>query len=124
MSAKMTHNETKSGPGTSLRKGQILQSGFEILDVVELEEFQAAGIWAKHQKSGAEVFHVLNDDSENLFSFSFATLPEDNTGAAHILEHSVLCGSEHYPLKDVFLVLAQGSLHGLFPTKPCTPQVP
>jgi Zn-dependent M16 (insulinase) family peptidase len=96
--------------GTVLEKGQKLDSGFTVLDVVELEELKAQGIWAKHEKTGVEVFHVLNDDIENLFSFSFATFPEDNTGAAHILEHSVLCGSERYPLKDAFIVLAQGSL--------------
>ncbi|MCL2801492.1 MAG: insulinase family protein [Treponema sp.] len=85
-------------------------NGFVILEEVELEELKAKGIWAKHEKTGAEVFHILNDDSENLFAFSFATFPQDNTGAAHILEHSVLCGSERYPLKDAFIVLAQGSL--------------
>ncbi|MDR0487093.1 MAG: insulinase family protein [Treponema sp.] len=95
---------------TNLKKGQILESGFVILDVVDLDELKASGIWAKHEKTGAEVFHVLNDDSENLFSFSFATYPQDNTGVAHILEHSVLCGSDRYPLKDAFIVLAQGSL--------------
>jgi len=100
---------------TTLAKGQILGCGFEILDVRELSEFGADGlkvaaIWARHQKSGAEVFHVYNDDSENLFSFNFATPPTNSTGAAHILEHSVLCGSASYPLKDAFLVLAQGSL--------------
>jgi presequence protease len=105
---------------TLLTKGQILESGFEILDVRELAEFEANGfsvdelkvhgVWAKHQKSGAEVFHVYNDDSENLFSFNFVTPPSDSTGAAHILEHSVLCGSASYPLKDAFMVLAQGSL--------------
>jgi Zn-dependent M16 (insulinase) family peptidase len=96
--------------GTTLEKGQKLNSGFAVLDVVELEELKAQGIWVKHEKTGVEVFHVLNDDIENLFSFSFATFPEDNTGAAHILEHSVLCGSERYPLKDAFIVLAQSSL--------------
>jgi len=95
---------------TKLKKGQSLDSGFVILDVVDLEELNAVGIWAKHEKSGVEVFHVLNDDSENLFSFAFTTFPEDNTGAPHILEHSVLCGSQRYPLKDAFIVLAQGSL--------------
>jgi len=95
---------------TNLKKGQILDSGFVILDVLDLDELKAAGIWAKHEKCGVEVFHVLNDDSENLFSFAFTTPPDDNTGAPHILEHSVLCGSERYPLKDAFIVLAQGSL--------------
>jgi Zn-dependent M16 (insulinase) family peptidase len=88
----------------------ILDSGFEILETIDLTELEARGIWARHIKSGAEVFHILNDDKENLFGFAFATAPEDSTGAAHILEHSVLCGSENYPLKDAFLVLAQGSL--------------
>ena len=95
---------------TELKKGQILKSGFEILEVKDLGEIEAKGIWARHQKSNAEVFHVFNDDSENLFSFAFATPSKDSTGAAHILEHSVLCGSQNYPLKDAFLVLAQGSL--------------
>jgi len=99
-----------SKPKTELKKGQVLDSGFVILDIVDMDEMQAVGVWAKHEKSGAEVFHVLNDDSENLFSFTFKTFPQDNTGAAHILEHSVLCGSRNYPLKDAFMVLAQGSL--------------
>jgi len=55
---------------TTLEKGQKLDSGFVILDVVPLEELKAQGIWAKHEKTGVEVFHVLNDDIENLFSFS------------------------------------------------------
>jgi Zn-dependent M16 (insulinase) family peptidase len=99
-----------SKPNTDLKTGQVLDSGFVILDVVDMDEMQAVGILAKHEKSGAEVFHVLNDDSENLFSFTFKTFPQDNTGAAHILEHSVLCGSRNYPLKDAFIILAQGSL--------------
>ena len=94
----------------NLYKGQTLDSGFAIIDIVDLAEMKATGIWARHERCGVEVFHVLNDDSENLFAFAFATSPQDNTGAAHILEHSVLCGSQRYPLKDAFLVLAQGSL--------------
>jgi Zn-dependent M16 (insulinase) family peptidase len=95
---------------TALQAGDILDSGFEILEITDLAELNAPGIWARHRASGIEVFHIFNDDPENLFAFGFATIPEDSTGAAHILEHSVLCGSEHYPLKDAFLILAQGSL--------------
>ncbi|GHV86157.1 peptidase M16 [Spirochaetia bacterium] len=91
-----------------MKKGDTV-SGFEIIETLPLAELKAEGIWARH-KSGAELFHILNDDPENLFGFAFATAPEDSTGAAHILEHSVLCGSERYPLKDAFLTLAQGSL--------------
>ena len=113
----------------ALQKGEVTGSGFEILEVKDLPELDATGIWAKHQKTGAEVFHVLNDDSENLFAFSFATPPKDSTGVAHILEHSVLCGSQSYPLKDAFIVLAQGSLQTYLNAwtssdKPCTRRVP
>jgi len=94
----------------NLKKGQKLDSGFTVVDVVDLREIQATGVWARHDRCGAEVFHVVNDDSENLFAFAFATPPQDSTGVAHILEHAVLCGSENYPLKDAFIVLAQGSL--------------
>ncbi|MDR2509224.1 MAG: insulinase family protein [Spirochaetaceae bacterium] len=85
-------------------------AGFEILEIADLPEFEAAGIYARHIATGAEVFHLFNGDSENTFAFAFATSPEDSTGVAHILEHSVLCGSKNYPLKDPFIVLAQGSL--------------
>ncbi|MDR1788003.1 MAG: insulinase family protein [Treponema sp.] len=84
--------------------------GFVILETLELPDLDAKGIWARHTASGAQVFHLLNDDDENLFAFAFATPPHDSTGSAHILEHTTLCGSRHYPLKDAFLVLAQGSL--------------
>ncbi|GHV22055.1 peptidase M16 [Spirochaetia bacterium] len=95
---------------TNLTEGLLLESGFRILDIVPLQEFEAMGIYARHEKTGAEVFHILHDDEENLFAFAFATTPEDSTGIAHIIEHSVLCGSKKYPLKDAFMVLAQGSL--------------
>jgi Zn-dependent M16 (insulinase) family peptidase len=91
-----------------VEKGERIHN-FEILDVVDLPELDAKGIWARHE-SGAGLFHVYNDSEENLFAFAFATPPEDSSGAAHILEHSVLCGSERYPLKDAFIALAQGSL--------------
>lgn len=85
-------------------------AGFTILAWEPLDELHAIGIWAKHIRTGAEVFHILNDDEENLFAFAFPTVPSDSTGVAHILEHSVLCGSKKYPLKDTFIVLAKGSL--------------
>ncbi|MDR3301655.1 MAG: insulinase family protein [Spirochaetaceae bacterium] len=94
---------------TTFTKGDII-AGFEILDIVELHELAAQGIYAKHLQSGTELFHIFNDDEENLFAYTFATAPDDSSGIAHILEHSVLCGSKNYPLKDPFAVLAQGSL--------------
>ena len=94
---------------TQLQEGTHI-AGFEIIALQNLAELQAIGIWARHVKTGAEVFHIYNDDEENLFAFAFPTIPVDSSGAAHILEHSVLCGSRQYPLKDTFIVLAKGSL--------------
>lgn len=95
--------------GHNLAKGEKI-NGFEILEIVPVEEMKATGIYARHIKSGCEVFHILNDDPENLFGFAFATQPENSKGTAHILEHSVLCGSEKFPLKDPFVVLCRQSI--------------
>lgn len=92
-----------------MTKGQLL-SGFEIVSVEDLPEMKATGIFARHLVTGLEVYHILNDDEENLFAYAFMTPPEDSTGVAHILEHSVLCGSKNYPLKDPFMVLAKQSV--------------
>lgn len=94
---------------TALEKGSIY-GNFKVLDIVNLEAFNGKGIWLLHQKTGMEIFHLYNDDEENLFSFAFATPPKDSTGVAHIIEHSVLCGSKHYPLKDPFLQLTNQSV--------------
>ena len=92
-----------------MNKGDVIH-GFEIISTEDLGELKATGIFARHRATGLEVFHLRNDDEENLFAYAFMTPPGDSSGVAHILEHSVLCGSESYPLKDAFLVLAKQSL--------------
>lgn len=84
--------------------------GFTLISKTALDEMQAEGIFARHEKTGLEVYHIHNDDTENLFAFAFMTPPENNSGVAHILEHSVLCGSKNYPLQDPFLVLSKQSV--------------
>jgi Zn-dependent M16 (insulinase) family peptidase len=86
-------------------------SGFEILSVRLLEEFQGKGIWARHTRTGCQVYHLQTDEQDNLFAFAFKTPPKDSKGVAHILEHSVLCGSQNFPVKDPFLLLLKGSMH-------------
>jgi len=86
-------------------------SGFRITEVHELDEFRAKGIRARHDATGMEVYHVASEDEENLFAFAFKSLPSDSTGVAHILEHTVLCGSERFPVKDPFLLLLKGSMN-------------
>ena len=84
--------------------------GFTVKEIVPVPDFSSQGIWLKHERTGLEVFHLLNDDTENLFAFAFRTPPSDSRGAPHILEHSVLCGSQQFPLKDPFIRLANQSV--------------
>ena len=65
----------------------------------------------RHNKTGAEVLSLVNDDENKVFGITFRTPPEDSTGIAHILEHSVLCGSQKYPVKKPFVELLKGSMH-------------
>ncbi len=92
-----------------LEPGQHLH-GFEVVSIDDLTEYRARGVRARHLATGCEVYHVANDDPENLFAFAFKTVPSSSNGIAHILEHTVLCGSRRYPLKDPFLLLLQGSM--------------
>ena len=89
--------------------GQKLH-GFTIQNIVDLPEYRSIGVLAEHDKTGAQVFHTVNGDEENLFAFMFKTVPESSNGVAHILEHTVLCGSEAFPVKDPFLLLLKGSM--------------
>ena len=85
--------------------------GFTVLSTTELPEYHGTGHLLRHEKSGAQVYHLRNDDPENMFAFVFRTPPPDSTGVAHILEHTVLSGSKRYPLKDPFLHLLKGSMN-------------
>ena len=85
--------------------------GFETLSVDTLSEYRAQGIHLRHNQTGAELYRVNAEDEENLFGFAFRTPPYDDTGVSHILEHTVLCGSEQFPVKDPFLVMLKGSAH-------------
>ena len=83
---------------------------YTLLGRSDAPDFEGQGYHYIHDQTGAEVFHLLNDDHENFFAFAFATLPQDSTGVAHILEHTVLTGSERFPIKDPFLQLYKGSV--------------
>jgi Zn-dependent M16 (insulinase) family peptidase len=86
------------------------QRGFHILKVEQIPEIRVTAYEIEHEKTGAAILHLHCDDRENLFSIGFRTPPRDSTGVPHILEHSVLAGSERYPLKDVFNELLRGTL--------------
>ena len=84
--------------------------GFEFFKKEELSDISATAFIGKHKKSGAEILFLDREDTNKTFLISFATIPEDDTGVFHILEHSVLCGSDKYPVKEPFVELLKGSL--------------
>jgi len=98
-----------SCPTPTLATGALLH-GFRVLRVEQIPEIRITAYEAEHKKTGAKVLHLHCDDRENLYSIGFRTPPTDSTGVPHILEHSVLAGSERYPLKDVFNELIRGTL--------------
>ncbi|MBR5162844.1 MAG: insulinase family protein, partial [Schwartzia sp.] len=85
--------------------------GFLLKETKEIPEISSQCYLFEHEKSGARLFYVKNDDDNKVFSISFRTPPVDDTGAAHIVEHSTLCGSRKFPLKEPFVELVKGSLN-------------
>jgi len=86
-------------------------SAFETIKEQDLEVIHANGYLLRHKKTGATVALVSNDDDNKVFYIGFRTPPTDSTGVAHIIEHTVLCGSDKYPLKDPFVELVKGSMN-------------
>ncbi|WP_322511560.1 insulinase family protein [Chloroflexus sp.] len=85
--------------------------GFELLRDEFIPEMNTRARLYRHIKTGAELLSLENDDENKCFGITFRTPPRDSTGIAHILEHSVLCGSRKYPVKDPFFTLVKGSVH-------------
>src|SRR3972149_1127834 len=96
------------GPRT-LAAGDKLH-GFQVLRVETIEDIRVRAYEMEHEATGAKVLHLHCDDRENLYAIGFRTPPDDSTGVPHILEHSVLAGSEKYPVKDAFNELHKGTM--------------
>lgn len=92
-------------------KKNYVYSGFIVKDTGYVEEVDSNVYVLQHEKSGARLLYLANSDDNKVFSISFRTPPNDDTGLPHILEHSVLCGSRKYPLKEPFVELVKGSLN-------------
>lgn len=84
---------------------------FIVTDCAYIEELRCLFREITHIPSQAHIIHIQNEDPENLFCLSFKTLPHNGTGAAHILEHTVLCGSRKFPVKDPFFSMTRRSLN-------------
>lgn len=86
-------------------------AAFELIRDEHIAEANSQAQLFRHKKTGAEVLSLVNDDENKVFGITFKTPPDDSTGIAHILEHSVLCGSRKYPVKKPFVELIKGSLN-------------
>lgn len=101
-------------------------TAYEVVTEENLTDIHSTGWLLRHKKTGARVMLIENDDENKVFNIAFRTPPKDSTGVAHILEHSVLCGSREFPLKDPFVELVKGSLNTFlnamtYPDKTCYP---
>lgn len=86
-------------------------SAYRVMEDREIKELNAEGFVLEHKKTGAKIFLMTAKDDNKVFCIGFRTPPADSTGVPHILEHSVLCGSEKFPVKDPFVELVKGSLN-------------
>ena len=86
-------------------------TSYEVIEKRKITDINSVTYLCRHKKTGARVALVSNDDDNKVFYIGFRTTPRDSTGVAHILEHSVLCGSREFPIKDPFIELAKGSLN-------------
>ena len=103
-----------------------IRHGFELIDDTYIEELQTQAQLYRHVKTGAELLSMLNDDENKVFGITFRTPPRDSAGLPHILEHSVLCGSRKFPVKEPFVEILKGSLQTFlnaftYPDKTCYP---
>ena len=104
--------------GTKRSRASILDrnigdnvEGFLIKNITEIKEYDIHSIEFKHINTGADYVHIDSNDTNNVFSVSFKTPPNDSKGTPHILEHSVLCGSKLFPVKDPFFNMLKRSLN-------------
>lgn len=86
-------------------------TSYELIERRTIADLNSESYLLRHKKTGARVALLSNDDDNKVFYVGFRTTPVNSTGVAHILEHSVLCGSEHFPVKDPFVELVKGSLN-------------
>ena len=86
-------------------------SSYEVIERREAADINSITYLCRHKKTGARVALISNEDENKVFYIGFRTTPKDSTGVAHILEHSVLCGSDEFPVKDPFIELVKGSIN-------------
>ena len=93
-----------------MKKGDMIK-GYYVHKMIELPEIHSLYHELEHRGTGARHIHIQNQDRENVFSVAFKTVPQDSTGVAHILEHTALCGSKKFPVRDPFFSMIKRSLN-------------
>ena len=86
-------------------------AGFTVQEVSYINEISAQAYIMQHDQTKAKLLFLATEDDNKVFSVTFRTPPADSTGVAHVLEHSTLCGSDKYPLREPFVELVKGSLN-------------
>ena len=86
-------------------------NGFKVIDIKSYDELKGTAVEMFHEKLGARLLWLDRNDTNKTFSIAFRTVPDDDTGIFHILEHSVLCGSKKYPVKEPFVELIKNSMN-------------
>jgi hypothetical protein len=115
-----------TNPLETTSKSSPIFSKYDLVRDDLIEEYGAKVKIFKHKKTGAEVMSVSVPDENKVFGITFRTPPNDSTGVPHILEHSVLCGSRKYPVKEPFVELLKGSMNTFlnaftYPDRTCYP---
>ena len=89
----------------------VAHPAFEKLRSQPIDSLQVTVEEYRHRATGAQHIHIASDNNENVFLVALRTVPYDSTGVAHILEHTALCGSEKYPVRDPFFMMIRRSLN-------------
>jgi len=92
-----------------MKKGERIE-GFQVQSIDALPKLKNTLIQLEHEKTGARMIHLANEDDNNCFAIAFRTTPVDSTGIAHILEHTALCGSKRFPVRDPFFSMIKRSM--------------
>ena len=120
------HGKSGMNEYTQRNKDMKTIHGFTRICDHHIREIGSVAEVYRHVQTGAELLSLVNDDENKVFGITFRTPPRDSTGVAHILEHSVLCGSRKYPVKEPFVEILKGSLQTFlnaftYPDKTCYP---
>lgn len=125
-SGQFQRSTARYASATVATKPVVTHPSYDAVEKFEIAEYGLTGALYQHRKSGAQVISIEAPDENKVFGITFRTPPKDSTGVPHVLEHSVLCGSRKFPVKEPFVDLLKGSLQNFlnaftYPDRTCYP---